>query len=194
MSPGAWVAPRFRSGHESVSAPHSTRPGPDTLAAAVRHPPSLADRPGRDGEDVTGVTVGVPGRSAGPDPDRATDLAELARQLDLLRCRAARGTGKTRVSLAELSRLAGLPRTTVHTYVSGTAFPAADVLDRLVIALGASGRRSRRGPRRGSGSPTTCVAAVARPTDGWPPYRGSCRRTCRTSSVGRTSSPPWRTC
>lgn len=86
----------------------------------------------RNGEDVTGVT------GDGPDPGRVTDLAGLARELDLLRGRAARGTGKKRVSIADLGGLVDQPRSTVHTYVAGKALPAADVLDRLVIALGAS--------------------------------------------------------
>ncbi|WP_329791455.1 tetratricopeptide repeat protein [Lentzea sp. DG1S-22] len=66
------------------------------------------------------------------------DLPGLIRELDLLRCRAATGTSKARVSIARLAEMAGLPRSTVHTYVTGRAFPAADVLDQLVIALGAT--------------------------------------------------------
>ncbi len=76
--------------------------------------------------------------SFGPDPQRVTDPRTLVDELDLLRRRAARGTGKNRVSLADLSRAADLPRSTVHTYVTGKAFPAIDVLDRLLIALGAT--------------------------------------------------------
>lgn len=72
-----------------------------------------------------------------PDPDTVTDLAGLAEALDRLRRRAARGTGKSRVSLQDLSRLTGLPRSTAHTYVSGKALPPIDVLDRIVLALGA---------------------------------------------------------
>ncbi|PWW63349.1 helix-turn-helix domain-containing protein [Actinokineospora spheciospongiae] len=71
-----------------------------------------------------------------PDPDRVTDEAGLVEQLDLLRRRAARGTGKARVGLSTLARRAGLPRSTVHTYVSGRAFPPVDALDRIVQALG----------------------------------------------------------
>ena len=73
-----------------------------------------------------------------PSPDTVTDLAGLADALDRLRRRAARGTGKSRVSLQDLSRLTGLPRSTAHTYVSGKALPPIDVLDRIVLALGAA--------------------------------------------------------
>jgi len=75
-------------------------------------------------------------RAIDPDPNAVADLAGLAHALDRLRSRAARGTGKSRVSLQDLSRLTGLPRSTVHTYVSGKALPAVDVLDRIVLALG----------------------------------------------------------
>jgi hypothetical protein len=72
-----------------------------------------------------------------PNPEAVTDLAGLVEALDRMRRRAARGTGKGRVSLQDLSRLTGLPRSTVHTYVSGKALPAVDVLDRIVLGLGA---------------------------------------------------------
>ncbi|HEX6356409.1 ATP-binding protein [Actinophytocola sp.] len=75
---------------------------------------------------------------AGPDPRRVTDLDALARELDLLRRRAATGTRKGRISLTDLATRVGLPRSTVHTYVTAATLPAADVLDRIVIALGAS--------------------------------------------------------
>jgi tetratricopeptide (TPR) repeat protein len=74
----------------------------------------------------------------GPDPRRVTDLHELAHELDLLRRRAAGGTRKGRVSLADLAARVNLPRSTVHTYVTATTFCPADALDRIVIALGAS--------------------------------------------------------
>lgn len=80
--------------------------------------------------------MGAPGR--GPAPDRADTLEALGRELDLLRCRAAKGSRKPRVSLTELARRIAVPRSTVHTYVSGRALAPADVLDRIVIALGAS--------------------------------------------------------
>jgi tetratricopeptide (TPR) repeat protein len=66
------------------------------------------------------------------------DLDDLARELDQLRCRAALGTLKARVSLTELAGRVDLPRSTVHTYVNGTVLAPSDVLDRIVIALGAT--------------------------------------------------------
>ena len=77
-------------------------------------------------------------RPAGPDPARVGTAADLTRELDLLRARAARGTGRRRIGLDELVRRVGLPRSTVHSYVGGTTLPALDVLDRIVIALGAT--------------------------------------------------------
>lgn len=74
----------------------------------------------------------------GPDPKRVHTLAELSRELELLRARAARGTHKTKVSLAELARRVAEPRSTVHSYVTGRYLAPSDVLDRIVAALGAS--------------------------------------------------------
>lgn len=71
-----------------------------------------------------------------PDLTEVSDLAGLADALDRLRRLAARGTGKSRVSVRDLSRRTGLPHSTVHTYVSGRSLPAIDVLDRIVLALG----------------------------------------------------------
>ncbi|TDP89934.1 ATP-binding protein [Labedaea rhizosphaerae] len=65
-------------------------------------------------------------------------LEDLARELDLLRARAAHGTGKARVSLAQLADRVQLARSTVHAYVSGVSLPPSEVLDAIVIALGAS--------------------------------------------------------
>lgn len=77
-------------------------------------------------------------RAAGPDPGRIENRADLVRELDLLRARAAGGSRKPRVSLAELAGRVGEPRSTVHAYVVGRHLPASDVLDRIVIALGAT--------------------------------------------------------
>ena len=74
---------------------------------------------------------------AGPDPGRVHDLSGLALELGLLRRRAARGTRKAQVSLQDLARRVDLPRSTVHAHVTGKTFPPADVLDEIVIALGA---------------------------------------------------------
>ncbi|CAM3651292.1 AAA family ATPase [Kibdelosporangium persicum] len=97
----------------------------------------------------------------GPDPAAVSDLADLAAQLDLLRTRAAHGTGRPRISLAELTRRLGLPATsksTVHSYVTGRTLVPAELLDRIVIALGAGPAEQRQwaeawyrisaGPRR----------------------------------------------
>ncbi|TDP94902.1 ATP-binding protein [Labedaea rhizosphaerae] len=80
----------------------------------------------------------------GPDPDGVGSLDDLARELDLLRCRAAVGTAKPRVSLTDLASRVGLPRSTVHTYVSGRTLAPAEVLDRIVIALGATPQEQAR--------------------------------------------------
>jgi ribokinase len=78
---------------------------------------------------------------AGPDPRRVHDLDDLAKELGLLLARAARGTGRQRVTLSELTRRLGLPpssKSTVHSYVSGKTLPPADLLDSIVIELGAT--------------------------------------------------------
>lgn len=82
--------------------------------------------------------AGQPAQDAGPDPGAVTDLRDLARELDQLRCRAARGTRKVRVSLSDLARRVDLPRSTVHAYVSGKILAPIELLDRIVIALGAT--------------------------------------------------------
>lgn len=73
----------------------------------------------------------------GPDPGSVETAADLARELDLLRVRAAAGSRKARVTLDELAARVALPRSTVHAYVTGVTIAPADVLDRVVIALGA---------------------------------------------------------
>jgi len=78
------------------------------------------------------------GSASGPDPARITTLDDLARELGLLRSRAARGTRSARVSLEELAGRMGEPRSTIHAYLTGRRLAPAEVLDRMVIALGAS--------------------------------------------------------
>jgi tetratricopeptide (TPR) repeat protein len=94
--------------------------------------------------DGSGMRVSRGGRvtdeqaaTLGPDPARVKDLAGLARELDRLRRRAARGTRKARVSLDDLARRTDLARSTLHTHVTGKSLVPADVLDEIVIALGA---------------------------------------------------------
>jgi tetratricopeptide (TPR) repeat protein len=69
--------------------------------------------------------------------------ADLVRALDVLRQRAARGSGRGRVSLDRLARASGIPRSTVHSYVSGTRLPPADALDAIIVALGATTAEQR---------------------------------------------------
>ncbi|WP_158102693.1 ATP-binding protein [Lentzea kentuckyensis] len=71
----------------------------------------------------------------GADPSRIRTRADLVRELELLRGNAARGSGRTRVSLAELAKRIDVPRSTVHTYLTGQTLLPAEVLDRIVIAL-----------------------------------------------------------
>lgn len=105
------------------------------------------------------------------------DLPSLARELGLLQARAARGTGTRGVSLTELTRRLGWQtssRSTVHSYVSGKTLAPADVLDQIVIALGATPDEQRewseawfraaaehRQPRRTGGTATPAQAVVA---------------------------------
>ncbi|HEV2887773.1 MAG TPA: NB-ARC domain-containing protein [Jatrophihabitans sp.] len=76
--------------------------------------------------------------ASGPDPARIVSLDDLARELGLLRSRAARGTRSARVSLEDLAGRVGEPRSTIHAYLTGKRLAPAQVLDRMVIALGAS--------------------------------------------------------
>ncbi len=89
---------------------------------------------GHRGERVAGVRTG----RGGPDPDSVESLADLVRELDLLRARAARGSRKARVSLDELAKRVDMPRSTVHAHISGVTTPPIDVLDKIVIALDAT--------------------------------------------------------
>ncbi len=82
-------------------------------------------------------------REFGPNPGRVHELAGLARELDLLRARAAAGTLKAKVSLEDLTRLVRMPRSTLHRYVTGQTLVPSEVLDRIVIALGASPAEQR---------------------------------------------------
>ncbi|MDX8032292.1 tetratricopeptide repeat protein [Lentzea sp. BCCO 10_0856] len=72
----------------------------------------------------------------GADPGQVATRAELVRELEVLRGNAARGSGRTRVSLADLAKRIEVPRSTVHTYLTGQTLLPAEVLDRIVIALG----------------------------------------------------------
>ena len=80
----------------------------------------------------------------GPDPRRVAGLAGLARELDLLRARAAAGTLRAKVSIEDLARQVRLPRSTLHRYVTGRTVVPSAVLDRIVIALGAGPAEQRQ--------------------------------------------------
>ncbi|SDZ02330.1 Predicted ATPase [Amycolatopsis xylanica] len=87
-----------------------------------------------------------PADTDGPDPRRVEKLDDLVRELALLSARAARGSGKPKVSLAELAKRLGLPpssKSTVHSYVSGKTLVPSETLDAMVIALGATGEEQR---------------------------------------------------
>jgi len=90
-------------------------------------------------------------------------LGDLARELDLLRARATAGTLRARVTLEELARRVGMPRSTVHRYVTGRTVAPSAVLDRIVIALGASPVEQREWNEawyRVHGQPDAAVAPV----------------------------------
>lgn len=78
------------------------------------------------------------GLHSGPDPSRVATLDDLVRELGLLRFRAARGTRSARVSLDELAGRVSEPKSTIHSYLTGKRLPPAQLLDRIVIALGSS--------------------------------------------------------
>lgn len=80
---------------------------------------------------------------SGPDPARVTTIEDLVRELGLLRSRAAHGTRSARVSLEALAARTGEPRSTIHAYLTGKRFAPAQVLDRVVIALGTSPSEQR---------------------------------------------------
>lgn len=65
-------------------------------------------------------------------------LDDLVRELGLLRARAARGTRSARVSLDELASRVHEPKSTIHSYLTGRRLPPAQLLDRIVIALGSA--------------------------------------------------------
>lgn len=55
-----------------------------------------------------------------------------------MRARAARGSHKTKMSVTELAKRVGEPRSTVHAYIAGRYLAPIDVLDRIVTELGAT--------------------------------------------------------
>ncbi|WP_196279486.1 tetratricopeptide repeat protein [Catellatospora vulcania] len=69
---------------------------------------------------------------------------ELLTALDGLRTRAARGTGRPKVSLRELQARTGVPRSSLSGYLTGATPMPVDVLDAIVLALGVSPAETRR--------------------------------------------------
>ncbi|MGW4215313.1 helix-turn-helix domain-containing protein [Lentzea sp. NPDC004789] len=126
-------------------------------------------------------------REFGPNPGRVYELAELARELDLLRARAAAGTRKPKVSLEDLTRLVRVPRSTLHRYVTGQTLAPSEVLDRMVIALGASPAEQRNWNeawyrvRAGERSPATASIPNALPAT----IRGFAGRTAELAELDR---------
>ncbi len=78
----------------------------------------------------------VGGGPAEREPAEVQSRDDLVAALDRLRQRAARGSGRGRVSLDRIARATGIPRSTVHSYVRGLRLPPADALDAIVVALG----------------------------------------------------------
>lgn len=116
-----------------------------------------------------GVVTRRPGtqREGGPDPTAVFSVADLALHLDRLRREAGRERGRRRLGLDTLARRTGVPRSTLHTYLAGRSLPPPEVLDRLVLELGATGAQAREWARawervadasRGNRSRTTLSA------------------------------------
>lgn len=82
-----------------------------------------------------------------PRPEQICNRADFVLELDRLRRRAAAGSGKQRIGLDRLSRISGIPRSSLHDYLAGTSLPPADRLDALVLALGASSCEAREWAR-----------------------------------------------
>lgn len=78
-----------------------------------------------------------------PDPAEVMTAADLTQHLSRLRERGPAARPTSRVGLTRLARLAGIPRSTLHTYVSGHTFPPAEALDAIVLALGCSPPQAR---------------------------------------------------
>jgi tetratricopeptide (TPR) repeat protein len=74
---------------------------------------------------------------------RLTTWPGLLAELDRWRVLAARGTGKAKLSLQDVARASGVPRSTLATYLSGATTLPIDTLDAVVLALGASPEEAR---------------------------------------------------
>ncbi|WP_161962333.1 helix-turn-helix domain-containing protein [Nocardioides speluncae] len=103
------------------------------------------------------------GGNLGPQPETIVSAADLVLQLDRLRRRAARGTARRKVSLTELTERTGIPRSTVHAYLTGARMPPADRLDAIVISLGCEGKEVRQWADAAERLADTGVATEAEP-------------------------------
>lgn len=70
------------------------------------------------------------------DPSRIASIEAFVTELSNLRRAAAFGTGKARVSIDDIARGTGIPRSTVHVYVSGRVLPPEDALSTILSYLG----------------------------------------------------------
>ncbi|NUP51204.1 MAG: tetratricopeptide repeat protein [Catenulispora sp.] len=111
--------------------------------------------------------------------DGARTAKELLDELNQWRVRAARGTGKARVSLRDLAAATGIPHNSLSTYLSGASVMPPDVLDAVVIALGAGPEQAREWATAWE----VAVAAELRPG-------GAAAREATTESVAESAVEP----
>jgi transcriptional regulator with XRE-family HTH domain len=71
-----------------------------------------------------------------PRPALICNVSDFVLELERLRRRAASGSPVRRVGLDQLAKASGIPRSSVHSYLNGSALPPAERLDALVRALG----------------------------------------------------------
>ncbi|MFY1634234.1 ATP-binding protein [Solwaraspora sp. WMMB335] len=76
--------------------------------------------------------------------DAVASLPQMLAELDLLRRHAATGTGKLRLSLSDIAKASGIPRSTLASYLNGSTLITADALDSVVLALGVTPHEARR--------------------------------------------------
>ena len=69
-------------------------------------------------------------------PPEVRTRADLVDALGRLRRTAARGTRRPQLSLDLIARRTGIPRSTVHSYLTGKTLPPGDALDELLTAIG----------------------------------------------------------
>jgi len=70
-----------------------------------------------------------------PDPDRIQTVTDFIREIDTLR-RLAAGTGEVRMPMRRISRLAGIPASTLGPYLQGERHCPQDAYRRILHALG----------------------------------------------------------